>query len=77
MQKPNAGPDYQQNLLERLLLKNGWRFKGLQLFSTAPWKAWAFFLLVLIVAGALLAYFGFSCLTSTSSSTPNRTRRSP
>jgi hypothetical protein len=57
MQKPNAAPDYERSAPERLLLKPGWRFKGLQLFSTAPWKAWVFFLLVLIIGGPVFAYF--------------------
>jgi hypothetical protein len=53
MQKPNAEPHYEQNPFERLLLKTGWRFRGLQLFSSGPWKAWAFFVLAVFV-GAIL-----------------------
>lgn len=43
--------------IERLLLKPGWRFSGLQLFSTGPWKAWAFFLLTVICTALLLWIF--------------------
>jgi hypothetical protein len=57
MQKPNAAPDYEQNLLERIVLKTGWRFKSLQMFSTAPWKAWSF---VLFAAIAIVAGAGFA-----------------
>jgi hypothetical protein len=56
MQKPNAAPDYEQNALERLLLKPGWRFEGLQLFSTGPWKIWVFGFVVTVLAVCFMVF---------------------
>ena len=54
MPTPNASPDYQQNGIERLLLRPGWTFKGLQPFSIAPWQTWSLALLALIITVLLL-----------------------
>jgi hypothetical protein len=57
MQSPNAAPDYEQNGIERLLLRPGWRFKGLPTFAIAPWQTWSLGLLALIVTALLLWIF--------------------
>jgi hypothetical protein len=57
MQSPNAAPDYEQNGIERLLLRPGWTFKGLQPFAIAPWQTWSLGLLAVIVTVLLLWVF--------------------
>jgi len=57
MPTPNAAPDYQQNGIERLLLRPGWTFKGLHPFSIAPWQTWSLALLALIITVLLLWVF--------------------
>jgi hypothetical protein len=54
MPTPNAAPDYQQNSIERLLLRPGWTFKGLQPFAIAPWQTWSLALLAVIVTVLLV-----------------------
>ena len=57
MSQPNAEPDYQQSALERLLLRSGWTFKGLQPFAIAPWQTWALALSALIITVLLVWVF--------------------
>lgn len=37
---PNADPLYEQTFWERSLLKDGYRFRGLNPFNTGAWETW-------------------------------------
>jgi hypothetical protein len=53
LQEPNAYPGYRQGWLERILLRPGWRFQGLAVASTRPWRRMTFIvgvMLMLIIA---------------------------
>jgi hypothetical protein len=54
MPQSNAEPNYQQTPLERLLLRPGWTFKGLQPFAIAPWQTWSLALLALVITFLLV-----------------------
>ena len=56
--KGNAEDGYEQSRWESLLLNEGWRFRGMPVLSTGPWKAWVFMIgavLMLVLVGAYLS----------------------
>jgi hypothetical protein len=44
---PYSTDDYEQTAVERLLLRPGVRFKGMNVFDSRTWKPWVFGLLLL------------------------------
>jgi hypothetical protein len=54
--KGNAEDGYEQSLWESLLLTEGWRFRGMPVLSTGPWKARVFFAGVVLIVVAAVVY---------------------